>query len=60
MHPTTTCLYCEVEVPGRPVPGAWDDYEWEKEATEHLADCEWVLTRAHTRPHPDDLTAGEE
>lgn len=47
--PDTTCAYCNVDVPdeGDYVPAVNDDEEWERLATYHDTDCEWILTRAH-------------
>lgn len=43
------CVYCGHEVPdeGEYVPEVRDTLEWERLATEHAPDCEWILTRAH-------------
>lgn len=53
------CAYCGMDVVDMPVPAAWDDEDWEEEAKRHTERCEWVLTRAHTRPHPDENTTDE-
>lgn len=43
------CAYCNHDVPdeGEYVPSVSDDDEWERLATLHASDCEWVVTRAH-------------
>jgi hypothetical protein len=44
---TETCIYCDAEVPSRPVPDADNDTAWGIEALDHNPGCEWVVTRAH-------------
>lgn len=44
------CNYCEEEIQGENVVPR-DNSEWELESKKHRKDCEWVLTRAHTRKH---------
>lgn len=46
---TIECVYCNHEMPdeGDYVPDVNDDEEWERLATFHGPDCEWIITRAH-------------
>ena len=48
--PDEICDYCERQVSRQPVPrrGA-PAAQWDEIATEHAADCEWVITRAFNR-----------
>ena len=42
------CIYCDSEVMDNTiVPSEDDDTGWAVLASEHRADCEWILTRAH-------------
>jgi hypothetical protein len=43
------CAYCGRDVELRD-PRTMDDDDWAEEAKHHSATCEWVKTRAHTRP----------
>ena len=44
------CIYCDHVVPDKTiVPAPGDDTGWAELTGEHLDDCEWIATRAHTR-----------
>lgn len=48
------CNYCEEEIEGENVVPR-DETEWNVESKKHRKDCEWVLTRAHTKPNPNSV-----
>ena len=53
----TECAYClhDVIAPNsedEQPPALADEAAWVKEAKEHAATCEWVLTRAHRQAVP--------
>ena len=42
------CAYCGAAVPkNEAIPGATDDSGWRALAKIHMANCEWIATRAH-------------
>ncbi len=41
------CAYCDALVNPKDVPTVDDDETWQRIASAHSVDCEWVLTRAH-------------
>lgn len=49
---TTECAYCARDVHETAIPALGDSGGWAELASEHAADCEWVLTRAHRRDVP--------
>lgn len=48
---TEKCIYCEKEftVPEKVLPATDQSWEEVEKLGEHSPDCEWVLTRGHTR-----------
>ena len=46
------CIYCDHDVENVD-PKKLDEEGWKEIAREHAPDCEWVLTRAHTRDEAD-------
>ena len=44
----TVCIYCDgLIADGTVIPAVDDDDGWAQIAGEHVAGCEWVVTRAH-------------
>jgi hypothetical protein len=52
----TECVYCGAELPGgeQHAPAVDDEAAWYVLAIDHADDCEWIATRGHRRPAPDD------
>ena len=48
-HPPARCAYCGHAVPDIDIVPAPASPTWERLATAHAANCEWIVTQAQTR-----------